>query len=273
MWRKPVPAEQAALDRPWRVWASVAVAVFVAVAVLLGFLLVPASEASGYGTFGVICRALGLPGYQSSEAPLETASQATQSVGWTADVRASLANADIQSGATLAAELCAGCHGEIGISLDPAYPNLAEQPAAVLYKQLHDYAAGLRRSDIMEPIAQTLEETQIIDLASFFSSQRRTAGVGAAGAVSNAIVDLVTIGDPTRAIPPCAACHDAGSAGPIETPNLIRQGQDYLHQQLIAFGDGTRTNDLYGRMRGIAAELTEFEKLRLSNYYSGQPAR
>jgi cytochrome c553 len=274
MWRKPIPAEQAALDRPWRLWASAVVALFVAAAALLGFLVVPATERSGFDALAVICRAIGIPGYQSDEAEAPAGQgAAVQTVAWTADTRGALAAADPARGAALAAETCAACHGEAGVSVDPTMPSLAGQPAASLYKQLQDYRSGLRQSDIMAPFAQALDERQIADLSAFFAAQTRTAGVGAAGGVNPDIVALVVTGDPRRAIPPCASCHDAGDAGPIETPNLLRQRPDYLHQQLVAFASGARSNDVFGRMRAISAALTEFEMRRLADYYGGEPAR
>ncbi|SRR6266536_4725265 len=73
------------------------------------------------------------------------------------------------------------------------------------------------------------------------------------------IVRLVELGDPNRNIPPCMACHRAASGGPIETPILNDQGHDYLVRQLQAFASGQRRNDVYGRMRLIAAKLTATE--------------
>jgi len=272
MWRRPIPAEQAALDRPWRVWASTVVGVFALVSVALGFLIVPWSEDPDFSAFAVICRAIGIPGYdgQSTAAGEPTISRPT-GVAWTKDVRISLAGADITRGAEIAAEICAACHGETGISIDPTYPSLAGQPVAALYKQLQDYRSGARQSEIMAPMAQALEEGQVADVSAFYALQARTSGEGATGGVGPDIVELVEIGDPARAIPPCSSCHEAGGAGPVDTPDLIRQRPQYLHQQLVAFAEGTRTNDAFGRMRGIAELLTPHELRRLADYYGGQP--
>ena len=60
-----VPAEQEALDRPWRKWASIAVGGFVVVSLIFGFLVLPTGQKGAYGldTFSAICRAFGVPGY------------------------------------------------------------------------------------------------------------------------------------------------------------------------------------------------------------------
>ena len=65
----------------------------------------------------------------------------------------------------------------------------------------------------------------------------------------------------------CAACHRPGSGGPIETPILAEQGDDYLIQQIRMFAAGQRRNDVYARMRTIAASLTPDEIKGLAAYY------
>jgi cytochrome c553 len=82
-----------------------------------------------------------------------------------------------------------------------------------------------------------------------------------------AIVRLVELGDPRRNIPPCASCHRPGSGGPIETPILAEQGRDYLIAQLKMYASGERRNDVYARMRIIAAKLTPSEIDGLATYY------
>ena len=81
------------------------------------------------------------------------------------------------------------------------------------------------------------------------------------------IVQLVELGDPRRDIPPCASCHRAGSGGPIEAPILAEQGHEYLVKQLQLYASGERHNDVYARMRTIAARLTPAEIEGLSAYY------
>ena len=271
MWRRPVPAEQAALDRPWRVWASTAVGVFALVAVALGFVIVPWNEDPGSSVFAVICRAIGIPGYDGNGGAA-SGTAPVSGMALTGGVRSSIRSADPARGANVVAEICAACHGETGISVDPATPNLAGQPVEALVKQLHDYRSGARQSDIMAPMAEGLDDQQVADVAAFYSLQPRTTGEGASGGVGPEIVELVAIGDPARAIPPCSACHEAGSSGPVATPDLIRQRPEYLHQQLVAFAEGTRRNDAFGRMRSVAASLTPHELRRLADYYGGQPA-
>jgi cytochrome c553 len=78
---------------------------------------------------------------------------------------------------------------------------------------------------------------------------------------------LVEIGDPDRNIPPCGACHRRDVGGPIDAPVLSEQRQEYLTSQLKMFASGQRRNDVYGRMRAIAAKLTDAESNGLAAYY------
>jgi len=58
-----------------------------------------------------------------------------------------------------------------------------------------------------------------------------------------------------------------GSGGPIETSILAEQGQEYIALQLKMYAAGERRNDVYGRMRTIAARLTPSEIDGLAKYY------
>jgi cytochrome c553 len=55
--------------------------------------------------------------------------------------------------------------------------------------------------------------------------------------------------------------------GAIETPILSEQGKEYLVLQLKTYAAGDRRNDVYGRMRTIAAKLTPAEIDGLAAYY------
>jgi len=84
---------------------------------------------------------------------------------------------------------------------------------------------------------------------------------------SEVAVRLIELGDPSRNIPPCSACHRRGSGGPIETPVLAEQQEGYIVAQLKMYASGERRNDVYGRMRAIAAKLKDSEIKELSAYY------
>lgn len=79
---------------------------------------------------------------------------------------------DAAAGAGKAA-VCAACHGKDGIALVPIYPSLRGQNAAYLEGALKAYRGGQRAAGnaaIMAPMAMNLSDTDIADLAAYYSS-------------------------------------------------------------------------------------------------------
>lgn len=66
--------------------------------------------------------------------------------------------------------LCAGCHGEKGISVSPEVPNLAGQKEAYLFSALRAYQTGTRAHPLMSSIVEGLSEQDMEDLAAYYSS-------------------------------------------------------------------------------------------------------
>ena len=261
-----------ALDRRWRLWASVAVFAIVLSGFVLGVLIIPVVQgrSDGIDAFTAICRALGiLPGSPArQQIPDRTPPTPVSKVVWTPRLLQILANAKPERGAAKAQEVCVACHGEQGVSRSPEYPNLAGQSGAAIYKQLNDYRTGSRTNPLMTGIAQALDEATLADIAAYYAAQPKRNPNPATLAESPAsIVRLVELGDPSRNIPPCASCHRPGSGGPIEAPILSEQGKEYIVEQLKMYAAGDRRNDVYGRMRAIAAKLTEAEINGLAGYY------
>ena len=66
---------------------------------------------------------------------------------------------------------CAACHGRDGISIGPAFPNLAGQYPDYIEKALSHYKNGKRKNPIMAQQVQNLTPKNMADLAAYFSSQ------------------------------------------------------------------------------------------------------
>ena len=79
--------------------------------------------------------------------------------------------ASISAGQTKS-EMCQGCHGPDGNSFSPDWPNLAQQNANYLGKQIHDFQSGARKDDTMSSMVVGLNEQDIRDIAAFFQSRR-----------------------------------------------------------------------------------------------------
>ena len=189
-------------------------------------------------------------------------------VVWTPEVLQILADAKPERGLAKAQEVCVACHGEQGVSATPEYPHLAGQSGAAIYKQLNDYRTGSRTNQLMTDIAKALDEATLADVAAYYAAQpKRNPNPATLADSPPEIVRLVELGDPSRNIPPCAACHRPGSGGPIETPILSEQWKEYVALQLKMYATGDRRNDVYGRMREIASKLTPAEINGLATYY------
>lgn len=260
------------LDRPWRIWASVTVMVVLLVGILLGVIIIPVVQgrSAGLDAYTAICRALGiLPGSPARQQIVDrTPPTPVSQVTWTPDVLRVLANANPERGRAKVMEVCVACHGEQGVSPAPENPHLAGQSGAAIYKQLHDYRTGSRTHQLMTDLAKALDEPAIADVAAYYAAQpKRNPNLATLADPPDSIVRLVELGDPSRNLPPCASCHRPGSGGPIETPILSEQGRDYFILQMKMYASGERRNDVYGRMRFIAARLTSAEIDGLAAYY------
>jgi cytochrome c553 len=261
-------------DRTWAAAAWGALAAVLLIGGLLGFVVLPIVQARGQeiDPWTAICRAAGLrlaaPAYPGAAS---VAGQAPVSaVSWDPRVLNRLAHADRRDGAQLAAGTCSACHGEEGVSANPQFPFLADQSAAAIYKQLHDYRSGARDNPIMSAMVQPLSERQMIDVAAYFAHDNAANALGHRWSEPDSVAEkLVVDGDPARNLPSCNACHGAGAGGPIETPALIGQHEEYILAQLQHYASGERRNDVYGRMRNVARRLTPDEMARLATYYQG----
>jgi cytochrome c553 len=258
-------------DRRLRRGAVIVVATILALGALLGFIILPIVQGSRIGLSPGMAmqRSLGVqPGTPAAPQPPSVGEALPVSqVAWTPEVIRSLALADREAAAA-AAEACTGCHGSGGVSPSPIFPHLAGQSAFAIYKQLHDYRSGSRVNDIMSPFAQGLDAETIVLVAAHFSALDRGTLDPVPDVDDPAIADLVTQGDPARAIPACVSCHGTGAGGPIETPTIAGQHAEYLADQLRRYASGERQNDVYGRMRQIAGQLTEEEISGLAAYYA-----
>lgn len=249
-------ADPQVLDRAWRLWASVIIVGILILGGLIGFVVLPMAWAPEP------------PAVAESPQPAPGKAQPASHIVWSGALLTRLSRAGAQT-APASVQVCAGCHGAQGISSSPTFPNLAGQSAAAIYKALQDYRDGSRSSPIMSPMAKMLTDDQVIDVAAYFSRlPRGDLDAQKAASPNPLVVKLVESGDPQRALPPCAGCHGVKAGGPVETPTLAGQHEEYLLTQLHLFARRERRDDLFERMRSVAAVLTEQEMQQLAAYYA-----
>jgi cytochrome c553 len=166
-------------------------------------------------------------------------------------------------------EFCAQCHSVDGISRMPKFPKLAGQRYAYLLKQLGDFQAERRTNDggPMATNTESLTPAQIESVARYFSAQ--PAPSPAAAPQDAAVADrgrrLFTAGKTEAGVAACVSCHVNG-ASDLVAPRLEAQHEGYLAKQLRDFRAGDRANDAGGRMRTIAAALSDDEIEAVAGY-------
>lgn len=67
---------------------------------------------------------------------------------------------------------CAVCHGPDGIAVNPEAPNLAGESAIYIEKQLNAFKSGARQHEVMSIIAKELNDTDIANLAAWYSAMK-----------------------------------------------------------------------------------------------------
>lgn len=249
-------ADPQVLDRAWRLWASVIIVGILVMGSLIGFIVLPMAWTPEPPTVA------------ASPQSMQSDAQSTSRIVWSSTLLTKLGRSGAQtSPATV--QVCAGCHGAQGISSSPTFPNLAGQSAAAIYKALKDYRDGTRNSPVMAPMAKMLTDDQMVEVAAYFSRlPRGDLDAQKAASPDPLVVKLVESGDPQRALPPCASCHGVKAGGPVETPTLAGQHEEYLLTQLRLFARGERRDDVFGRMRTVAAVLSDQEMQQLAAYYA-----
>jgi cytochrome c553 len=168
-------------------------------------------------------------------------------------------------------ELCQGCHGENGVSVDEMVPNLAGQYAQYIAKELRNFQSGARTHQIMSALAMTINDAELVDIATFFASQKKMQGNGLGDNPTGKKIFLK--GDIPRKIPACEACHGVNGKGrgpSISTfPVIGGQHKEYLRAQLVNWRSGERSNSPGGIMNLFAKNLTDAEIEALADYISG----
>ena len=66
--------------------------------------------------------------------------------------------------------VCIACHGRNGVIEHDVWPNLAGQKKLYLIEHMNRFRSGKRVDPLMTPIAETLSESDIQELAEYYSS-------------------------------------------------------------------------------------------------------
>ena len=259
-----------------RLLAVAILAGILALAFGFGFLLLPRHEkAQGPAAASdSIYHALGLHTHSKTFNTVQPPVRIASYVAWTEATTRQAVSGDAKRGEFIAFN-CIACHVEQAQTTEPWIPKLAGLDRLVTYKQLDDFRSGTRLSGPMSAIAQSLTPEQYADVGAYFASQKgipentgeRAPGSNRSYHNADPIERLIYAGDPKRGIAACASCHGPGGYL-VGAPALANQNALYLEQQLQAFAQGTRANDINMPMRTIAGLLTAAEMQALASAYA-----
>lgn len=176
---------------------------------------------------------------------------------------------DAAAGKTKSAT-CMACHGPDGNSPNPEWPKLAGQHPDYIIKQLSEFKAGLRKNDLMSPMAAPLSDQDMQDLAAYFSDQSQAPGTAAADKVARG-ERIYRAGNAATGVAACMACHGpAGTGNPAAGfPRISGQHATYLEKTMKDFRAGGRNNDPNRMMQAVAAAMTDAEIAAVAQYVQG----
>jgi cytochrome c553 len=159
------------------------------------------------------------------------------------------------------AELCAGRHGEGGISQTENIPSLAAQPDQFLQWQLVFFRGGSRKNEQMQPIAEEISNEDIRNLGAYFASLPPPKA-----SQPDDNPDLSRKGAEAAAGRRCASCHTESYAGTKAIARLAGQREDYLAKALHDYKAGARSGGGGAAMAEVAYPLSEEEITALAHY-------
>jgi len=161
-----------------------------------------------------------------------------------------------------AAEACAGCHGENGVSAMPGTPSLTGFDEKYFVAAMNAYRSGQRKHDLMKSIAISTSDAEVRHLALHYALQKaeraptKAKGNAAAGKAASAA---------------CAGCHgEQGVSGNPANPGLAGQDAEYLASAMHAYKDGTRAEET---MKLAASGVSDSVIADLAAYYATQQPR
>jgi len=159
-------------------------------------------------------------------------------------------------------KLCATCHGENGVPISHAIPVIWGQNEGYLYLQLRDFKSGMRKNPLMNAIAAQLEKADMQALAAYFT-KKEWPDLEQPSAPS----DVAAKADSAAKSIGCRGCHLDHFQGDGTTARLAGQWQEYLHNQMLGFRDGSRANN--PGMSDLVKAASKDDLEALSKYLAG----
>ncbi len=165
---------------------------------------------------------------------------------------------DAEAGKAIAAA-CAGCHGDQGVSGNPATPSLAGQDATYLAAALSAYKDATRSNETMAGLAKPLDEAAMKNVASYYA------------ALEPQRVNVSKPLSPDEWANKCDRCHGLnGNSTRVDIPALAGQRMDYLEAVLHDYQTRARRDT---EMAAMVDVLSADDIKGLAAHYSREKAR
>jgi cytochrome c553 len=171
---------------------------------------------------------------------------------------------EVAAGKATAAR-CTGCHGQNGISTTPLIPSLAGEPDDFTQWQLVYFRNGTRKSEVMEPLAKSLDNDQIRNLGAYYASLPPAKPPLSAADV------LAQTGGKLAIQDRCGSCHGEDYSGVGPAARLAGQREDVLLKALRDFKSGVRVGSGVASMADVVYGLNDSDMQALAHYMAAHP--
>jgi cytochrome c553 len=172
----------------------------------------------------------------------------------------SQAHADVAAGKAKA-EICAGCHGDNGISQTENIPSLAGQQDQFVQWQLVFFRSGSRKNEQMQPIVEQLSNEDIRNLGAYFATLTPPKA-----STPDDNPDLSQKGAQAAVGRRCNSCHTDSFAGTKAVARIAGQREEYLVKALHDYKSGARSGGAGAAMSDVAYPLSDEEISALAHY-------
>jgi cbb3-type cytochrome c oxidase subunit III len=177
------------------------------------------------------------------------------------------------AGKTIALQVCSNCHGVTGVSVSPMFPKLAGQQRQYLIDQLTDFKSHSRA----DPNAKKfmwgfthLSDTQIKELATYFSDQRAALGEPGDRTLIDQGRTIFAFGLPAKGVAACSSCHGRHGEGAGQFPRLAGQHANYVVKQLLVY-QRTEDRPRGATMKAVCNNMSEQDMRAVAAYVEAFP--
>jgi cytochrome c553 len=168
---------------------------------------------------------------------------------------------------------CAACHGAAGQgSASGGVPRLAGQNADYLAHALSMFKGGTRASPVMQSVAHNLSDSDMRELADYFSAQQPPLASATQPPLPTKVHEgqrLAQFGDGAN-VAACFSCHAAGGKGNgARFPSIAGQPASFTVARLHEFQTRAKNGGAKpGTMTAVAAQMTDTQIEAAAAYLS-----